>query len=221
MSIPITSPDKPYPLGFTGYEMDRDPLKSTSGNACMTAPTFSEVTSPNKSSPPSKRTHSEANGEGSASKKRRTSQNPADNVKNVTTKKRTHITDGIPDLSDIHIDGEDTDTVPIRDSCGEMRKKISSYLRRKGVKQTELLRAFKDQYHTDKQPLRMDSGRLNKFRAAQGPDGGNTNTIYYAAYVFFEKLRIKEGKPKSQHRLDMEKAWLEGADTKRLARNKG
>ncbi|KAI1469242.1 uncharacterized protein F4812DRAFT_457781 [Daldinia caldariorum] len=34
-----------------------------------------------------------------------------------------------------------------------------------------------------------------------------TSSIFYAAYVFFEKKRIAEGKPKSQHQLAMEELW--------------
>ncbi|KAI9654529.1 MAG: hypothetical protein M1821_006619 [Bathelium mastoideum] len=156
-----------------------------------------------------------------APKKRRISQDSAGSASDGTSKKKAQDKGGIPDLSDIHLDGEDADEVPIYDSCGEIRKKISAYLRRNGVEQSKLLKAFKEQYHTDKQPARMDSGKLRRFRNAKGADVGNTNSIFYAAYVFFEKLRIKEGKPKSQHRQDMERAWPQGADTKVAARNKG
>lgn len=38
---------------------------------------------------------------------------------------------------------------------------------------------------------------------------GNTSAAFYRAYVFFEKMRVKEKKPKSQHRLGMEDAWDE------------
>jgi hypothetical protein len=33
---------------------------------------------------------------------------------------------------------------------------------------------------------------------------GNTSGIFYGAYVYFEKLRIKEGKSKSKKRQEME-----------------
>ena len=39
---------------------------------------------------------------------------------------------------------------------------------------------------------------------------GASHNVFYGAYVFFEKVRIAEGKPKTKHRLDMEAAW--GAD---------
>jgi hypothetical protein len=31
--------------------------------------------------------------------------------------------------------------------------------------------------------------------------------VFYAAYVFFEKVRLAEGKPKSKHRVEMEEIW--------------
>lgn len=36
---------------------------------------------------------------------------------------------------------------------------------------------------------------------------GGSSSVFYGAYVFFEKIRVAEGKPKTQHRLDMEAFW--------------
>jgi hypothetical protein len=36
---------------------------------------------------------------------------------------------------------------------------------------------------------------------------GASSSVFYGAYVFFEKIRLAEGKPKTQHRLDMEAFW--------------
>lgn len=33
---------------------------------------------------------------------------------------------------------------------------------------------------------------------------GNNSAVFYGAYIYFEKLRIAEKKPKSQKRLEME-----------------
>lgn len=54
----------------------------------------------------------------------------------------------------------------------------------------------------------------------KGPDTGNTSCVFYAAYVFFEKLRIVESKPKSKHREEMESIWggKGGFDTTRNQR---
>jgi hypothetical protein len=33
------------------------------------------------------------------------------------------------------------------------------------------------------------------------------SSVFYGAYVFFEKLRVKENKPKSKKRKEMEEVW--------------
>lgn len=41
--------------------------------------------------------------------------------------------------------------------------------------------------------------------------------IFYSAYVFFEKMRLKNGKPKTKHRLEMEEVYAgKGMDTTRV-----
>lgn len=53
----------------------------------------------------------------------------------------------------------------------------------------------------------LQSKQLNDFKAKEGPRAGCSSSLFYAAYVFFEKLRIAQGQPKSQHRIDMETIW--------------
>ncbi len=44
---------------------------------------------------------------------------------------------------------------------------------------------------------------------------GASSPIFYGSYVYFEKLRVKQGKPKSKKRQEMEKIWApKGLDTK-------
>jgi hypothetical protein len=52
---------------------------------------------------------------------------------------------------------------------------------------------------------------------------GATSCVYYGGYVFFEKLRIKEAKPKSKHRTDMEEIYSHkgGMDLERDGSKKG
>ncbi|KAI9656403.1 MAG: hypothetical protein M1831_004655 [Alyxoria varia] len=117
-----------------------------------------------------------------------------------------------PDLSGIHLDGEETDSVPIYDSCNELRRKISSFMRRDGVTQAAFMRALSEQYHLKN--MGLQSSKLTRFRNQKGVGSGNTSDIFYAAYVFFEKIRIRDGKPKSNHRLGMEDEWGDrGMDT--------
>ncbi|KAH6619450.1 hypothetical protein B0J18DRAFT_434135 [Chaetomium sp. MPI-SDFR-AT-0129] len=48
---------------------------------------------------------------------------------------------------------------------------------------------------------------MANFLKAKGPAAGAKLPLFYGAYVYFEKLRVKEGKPKSKHRLGMEEEW--------------
>ncbi|RAL63328.1 hypothetical protein DID88_003753 [Monilinia fructigena] len=117
------------------------------------------------------------------------------------------------DVSAIKLDGEFTTSVPIYDTCDEVRKKISAYLREPGVTQAAFLREIAKTYPEEK---KIHSKILNDFLGKKGPTAGNTSSAYYASYVFFEKIRIRDGKPKSKHREEMEKQWASsgGVDTK-------
>ncbi|KAJ8069573.1 hypothetical protein OCU04_000012 [Sclerotinia nivalis] len=117
------------------------------------------------------------------------------------------------DVSAIKLDGESTISVPVYDSCDEIRKKISAYLREPGVTQAAFLREIAKTYPEEK---KIQSKVLNDFLGKKGATAGNTSSVYYASYVFFEKLRLRDGKSKSKHREEMEKQWASegGIDTK-------
>lgn len=44
-------------------------------------------------------------------------------------------------------------------------------------------------------------------KQANGPKGGAHSPVFYAAYVLFEKKRIKDGKKPTLKRQEMEKIW--------------
>ena len=52
---------------------------------------------------------------------------------------------------------------------------------------------------------------VQSFCSQNGPDSGRNSKVYYAAYVYFEKLRIKHGKGKSDERKVLESFWEQGA----------
>ncbi|GJC98595.1 calcineurin [Colletotrichum higginsianum] len=54
---------------------------------------------------------------------------------------------------------------------------------------------------------------LSDFLKKKGPTSGNTSSVFYAAYVFFEKLCIVTKKHKGKTRLEMEILWPDGFDT--------
>ena len=53
----------------------------------------------------------------------------------------------------------------------------------------------------------MQSSQLATFRSKKGPFAGNTSAVCYGAYVYFEELRIKNGKPKGRKREEMARLW--------------
>lgn len=115
------------------------------------------------------------------------------------------------DISDIHLEGEETDSVPVYDTCDEIRRKINVHLKRPGVTQAQFGRDVLAQLHVNK-PSQIQGTQIARFRNMKGSNAGAKSNVFYGAYVFFEKLRIKEGKPKTAHRLEMEKQWPNGFD---------
>lgn len=122
------------------------------------------------------------------------------------------------DLHSIHLPGEETDSVPVFETCDVIRRKITAHLKTPGMTQAQFCRDLHAQL---KMPgcKSIQSKMLNDFRGKKGPIAGCTSSVYYAAYVYFEKLRIAEGKPKSKHRLEMEKIHPRGADRERDGRH--
>ncbi|KAI1781330.1 hypothetical protein F4818DRAFT_398731 [Hypoxylon cercidicola] len=113
--------------------------------------------------------------------------------------------------ADIHLPGEETDEVPVYDTCDEIRKKINAHLKTPGLTAAQFCRDIYAQLRAPTVKC-FQSKQLNDFRNKRGPNAGCASKVFYAAYVFFEKKRIAEGKPKSQHRLKMETTWPQGFD---------
>lgn len=105
------------------------------------------------------------------------------------------------DVSMIRLDGEAGCEVPVYDSCDEVRKKINTFLRTSGMSQAAFLREIAKSYSGDK---KIQPKSLADFRGKRGASAGNMSSVFYAAYVYFEKLRVREGKAKSKHRQAME-----------------
>ena len=108
------------------------------------------------------------------------------------------------DVSGVHLDGEENGAVEIYDTCDEVRRKLAAHLRESSVSQAAFLRALSGMVPQEK---KFTAGQLRSFQSKKGPLAGSSAEIYYAAYVFFEKLRVKEGKDKSKLRKGTEEAW--------------
>lgn len=122
------------------------------------------------------------------------------------------------DFLQVHLDGEEDDKVPVYDTCADVRRKISAHLRDPGVTQAQFCRDLHSQLHGPEKGVRIQSGQLARFRAMSGANQGGNNKIFYAGYVFFEKKRIAENKPKSKKRQEMENIWPGGVDRSYLGR---
>lgn len=86
-----------------------------------------------------------------------------------------------------------SDDSAIYDSCPVVVTKIKDFLQRDGVTKAMLLKAFGD----------INSNSLGRFLSGKQQDQCG-NVTYKKAYVFFEKLRIMEGKAKTKKRLSNE-----------------
>ncbi|KAL1797654.1 hypothetical protein ACET3X_004260 [Alternaria dauci] len=124
--------------------------------------------------------------------------------------------DSVPSVDDVELEGEKDDKVPVYDTCDDVRKKINAHLKKPGVTQAAFLRAASTSFHNP--PKTLNARQLSAFRSKKGPSNGNTSGIFYGAYVYFQKLRIKEGKPKSNKRQEMEEIHAKdgGLDTKHM-----
>ncbi|KAE8137804.1 hypothetical protein BDV38DRAFT_246249 [Aspergillus pseudotamarii] len=110
------------------------------------------------------------------------------------------------DVSGIHLPGEEEGKVEVYDTCDVVRKKIHAYLRDPNVTKAGFLREIIKTY-PPAQGVKFQGNSLTRFLDMSGANSGNTNSVFYAAYVFFEKLRIRDGQPKTKFREEMEKIW--------------
>ena len=117
------------------------------------------------------------------------------------------------DLSDIHLDGEKEGTVPIYDTCQDVRTKVNAHLRNSSMTQTAFLRELGKQIPDEPN---LSGQRMKTFLGGKAPLDGGDSPIFYAAYVWFEKLRIKQNKKKSKKREEMEEIWTEKGGVPRV-----
>lgn len=109
------------------------------------------------------------------------------------------------DLSAIKLPNGDQGQVPIFDTCDDIRKKINDHLHRlPHATQAAFARTLTAMLPGDE---KVESRHLATFLKGKGPQEGGQSPAFYAAYVYFEKVRVLHGKAKSKKRQDMEGAW--------------
>ncbi|KAF3903890.1 hypothetical protein ABW20_dc0108282 [Dactylellina cionopaga] len=111
----------------------------------------------------------------------------------------------IPDVSAVYLEGEEDNEVPVFDTCDVVRRKITAALTSTAHTKASLMRALAACTSSPDRPIPPNS--FQRFMAAKGKTGGSQNRVFYAGYVYFEKLRIAEGKKKTKTREEMEEAW--------------
>ena len=119
------------------------------------------------------------------------------------------------DVSGVELYGEDEHEVRVYDTCDTIRRKIRATLAKDGITQAAFLRAIAATAFKDGRNIQ--SASLSNFMRQKGPLAGNTSSVYYAAYVFFEKRRIKQRKPTTADRDTMEEMHIGGVDTKHVS----
>ncbi|MCJ1362704.1 hypothetical protein MMC16_001810 [Acarospora aff. strigata] len=107
-----------------------------------------------------------------------------------------------------------TPSVPIYDTCDEIRAKINSFLDSKPPIPGATIKAGIEKPYTKKTFLEhiggLNGNSLRRFLDARGERSGAENGVYYGAYCFFEKRRIFNDEPKSAARLAAEKKYPNG-----------
>ncbi|CEI64684.1 hypothetical protein FVEN_g3196 [Fusarium venenatum] len=136
----------------------------------------------------------------------------ANKPKKPKTAADSKVIDKILDVSNVDpLPGEAQGRVAVYDTCSEIRKKIRALLAKDGMTQAAFIRALNKNLPEGES---VSPANMRYFMGCKDVRGGNTNITFYAAYIFFEKRRIQEGKPKSKFREEMEKAWgSKGFDT--------
>ena len=114
------------------------------------------------------------------------------------------------DFKGLILEGEEEGEVPVFDSCEEVRRKINQYLSKSGMSKAAFGREIGKLFGGEEEK-KISGGSVTQFLAKRGPMAGNTTGVYYGAYVFFEKIRVRDGKPMTEHREVMEDVW-DGCD---------
>lgn len=112
------------------------------------------------------------------------------------------------DTTGVVLDGESNQDVAVYDDCNEVRRKINAHLKEPGVTQAGFCREIAKFFMDDDK--KIQSKQLSDFLKKKGESAGAESCVYYGAYVFFEKLRIKKGTKKGKKRMQSEARYPGG-----------
>ncbi|KAK1752861.1 hypothetical protein QBC47DRAFT_404218 [Echria macrotheca] len=142
---------------------------------------------------------------------------PAPSAKKAKAEKEA-ATAELLDVSMISLDDDldEVGEVRVYDTCNTVRRKIRAFMTKHSITQAAFMRAITAAAFPDGS-RKIQHTQLATFLRGKGPLKGNTSVVFYAAYVFFEKLRIKDKKPKAAERKTMESLHPNGVDRERNA----
>ncbi|KAK5083930.1 hypothetical protein LTR05_006437 [Lithohypha guttulata] len=102
------------------------------------------------------------------------------------------------------LEGEETGDVETYDICDDVRRKVRAHLKKQGVTQAGFCREISK--CLGRGETSIQSAQLASFlkKKKKGTMAGNTSKAFYASYVYFESMRVRDKKPKSSKRLQME-----------------
>ncbi|KAF4443971.1 hypothetical protein F53441_11289 [Fusarium austroafricanum] len=131
-------------------------------------------------------------------KKRQLEEQKKATADGTSSKATSSASKALPDVSDIHLHGEEIDDFPVYDNCDEICRKINAHMKTPGVTQAQFCRDIYAQLKAPKCKS-IQSKQLADFRGMKGSNAGAKSPVFYGAYVYFEKIRIAQGKPRSKH----------------------
>ncbi|KAI6897312.1 hypothetical protein KC318_g10260 [Hortaea werneckii] len=105
------------------------------------------------------------------------------------------------ELSDIHLEGEETEETPIFETCNDIRRHLNDTL--KHTTQANLARQLDALLPESNVSVR----HLRKLLDFKGVQGGAHSPAFCAAYGYYEKIRIRQNKNKGKKRQTMEEIW--------------
>ncbi|KAK7748744.1 hypothetical protein SLS53_000767 [Cytospora paraplurivora] len=141
-------------------------------------------------------------GDNAPAKKPKTSRSEKSDEAPVKAPSKKVLAEALLDVSSVYLPGEDAGRVPVYETCDSIRRKIRDILKKDGLTQAGFCRALAQATPTLEKP--PQTSQLARFLGYKGPLSGNTSSVFYASYVLFEKLRIRDRKPKSKFRQEME-----------------
>ncbi|KAJ9609865.1 hypothetical protein H2200_006194 [Cladophialophora chaetospira] len=194
--------------GYSRFMQQNGPDKGTGSDTFLAAAEFFKrreiagVKMPSASRKKAKTTTSAA-----AAKEANAPATKAKPAKELSKKEQLAALEREHDVSDIHLPGEETDTIPIFDTCDDIRMKINRFMRDTPFSTNAAFMRLVNPALPEHSSKKGSAQTMTKFLNAKGPKKGVESNVFYASYVFFEKLRVKQGKSKSKKREEMEGVW--------------